>query len=515
MTKKTLLQKTADALTRFSYSAAEDKGRRKSPLTRIKHEQNILGKAKRERLQATAQDQNRDHSIVAWMVRKHLDYVSSFHFSFRTASPDANELDPKAQLDRLVNRIFKWHGAPRNIDFFGRFGRDELFRLFELEKVLCGDAAFIKLAELKLQAIESDCIAKGAINEKTPQADRLEYDKLNEAGLLVDDWGRVQKYAICNRGADGQSKNFDHLEDFDNVIFDAYWTRFSSQWRGVSPLSTAINTVADIHEALEYNIIKAKMHALFGIAFTRKSQDGAFGPASGVLTEQPDGSGGTVSPSTPPTTAEKTLNPTTINIIDLEPDEGVQTIESATPSAEFVEGIHLYAHIAMIALDIPVTSWDSRRSSFSARIADLNEYEVSCVAKRTKNRYVRQEYSNWVLETIWNDPQSPWPLRQVAERAGMQLRDVQEAVEWVPAGSPWLDKYKQVQGDQLAIGMALDNPIDAARRRGSDVFRNIEKTAQVLRYAEKMNVPILIGEQPVGYVDENAPVMANEGANNE
>jgi hypothetical protein len=248
------------------------------------------------------------------------------------------------------------------------------------------------------------------------------------------------------------------------------------------------------------------MHALFGIAFTRKSSDGSFGAASGVITEQPDGSGGTVDPSTPPTASEKTLNPNTINIIDLEPDEDVKTIESGTPSAEFVEGVHLYAHIAMIALDIPVTSWDSRRSSFSARIADLNEYEVSCVAKRTKNRYVRTEYSNWVIETIWNDPNTPWLLRQVAEKAGMSLRDVQEAVEWVAAGSPWLDKYKQVQGDQLAIGMALDNPIDAARRRGSDVFRNIEKTAQVLRYAEKMNVPVLIGDQPVGYEDEPEPI---------
>ena len=133
MFKGQLLDSSGNPM-QLSYSAAEDKGRRRSPLTRIKHEQKILGKAKRERLQATAQDQNRDHSIVAWMVRKHLDYVSSFHFSFRTATPDATDIDPKAQLDRLVNRIFKWHGAPANIDFFGRFGRDELFRLRRAER---------------------------------------------------------------------------------------------------------------------------------------------------------------------------------------------------------------------------------------------------------------------------------------------------------------------------------------------------------------------------------------------
>jgi hypothetical protein len=119
------------------------------------------------------------------------------------------------------------------------------------------------------------------------------------------------------------------------------------------------------------------------------------------------------------------------------------------------------------------------------------------------------------LETIWNDPESAWPLKALAEKAGMRLRDVQEAVEWVPAGSPWLDKYKQVQGDQLAIGMCLDNPIDAARRRGSDVFKNIDKTAQVLRYAEKKQVPILIGDTPMGYTEEIPTPENNGGTNNE
>jgi len=507
MSKKQMKQSPKVA-TKLSYGGAEDKGRRKSPLQRIRHEQIILPRMKRERLQATAQDQNRDHSIVAWMVRKHLDYVSSFHFSFRTADPDATDTDPKSKLDSLVNRIFRWHGAPRNIDFFGRFGRDELFRLFELEKVICGDAGFIKLDDLKLMAVESDMIAKGqAISDNVTESDKAEYQNVNDAGLLVDEWGRVVKYAICNRGKDGNGRYFDHLEPFPNMIFDAYWTRFSSQWRGVSPLSTAINTVADIHEALEYNIIKAKMHALFGVAITRKSEDGSFGAGSGAIDDQPN-----ATIALPVTAEQKTLDPRSINMLDLEVGEDVKMIESASPSTQFVEGMYFYSQIAMIALDIPVASFDSRRSSFSARIADLNEYEVSCNSKRTKNRYVRQEYSNWVLETIWNDPLTPWPLRQVSESAGYSLRDVQEAVEWVAAGSPWLDKYKQVQGDQLAIGMGLDNPIDSARRRGSNVFTNIEKTAQVLRYAEKLKVPILIGDTPMGYVETNPDLPPQGGA---
>ena len=226
---------------RFGYQAVQNKGRRQAPKSRVYHESEILTKTLRRKLQATAQDQARNQSLVAWMVRKHLDYVSKFHFSFRTG---------KDATDALVNRIFYWHGAPRNLDYLGRFGRDEMFRLFEMEKVLCGDAGLLKLPELKLQAIESDLIAKGTEAPK----------EVNNSGLVVDAKGRVLQYAICNRGTNGAECKFDHLEPATNLIFDGYWNRFSSQFRGVSPLSTAINTVQDIHEALEFNLIKAKMH---------------------------------------------------------------------------------------------------------------------------------------------------------------------------------------------------------------------------------------------------------------
>jgi len=493
----------------FGYQAVQDKARRQAPKTRIYHEGEVLPPKLRRKLQATTQDQARNISLVAWMTRKHLDYVSKFHFSFRTDKPDT---------DKVVNRIFKWHGAPRNLDYLGRFGRDEMFRLFELEKVLCGDAGLLKLDDLKLQAIESDLIAKGT--------DIPEGVKVNDSGLVVDKTGRVQQYAICNRGENGATCKFDHVEDAANVIFDGYWNRFSSQFRGVSPLSTAINMVQDIHEGFEFNLVKTKMHALLGVAIMRKAEDdGNVGPASGAKTITPwvaeahdwvaydycsyggkiyvcqtahsttsasvfatDLTAGKWSEDTTDTGLD--INPRAINMLDLNPGEDAKILESATPSSQFVEGSYLFIQIAMLALDIPVTSFDSRRSSFSARIADLNEYEVSSDAKRTKNRYVRKDYSDWVLATIWNDSQSPWQLRKIATADGLALRDVQEASEWIPSGSPWLDKAAQVKGDQLAISMMIDNSIDAARRRGGNVFENIDKQAIVQEYARKKGVSI-------------------------
>ena len=465
----------------FGYNAVEDKGRRQSPKPRVYHESEVLTKLKRRKLQATAQDQARNLSLVAWMVRKHLDYVSKFHLSFRTDT----------ELDALVNRIFRWHGRPENLDYMQRFGRDEFFRMFELEKVLCGDAAILKLPELKLQAIESDEITKG---DGAPA-------EVNDSGLVVDAMGRPTHFAICKRNPGtiaGSQYMHDHLEPRENVIFDAYWTRYKSQYRGVSPLSTAINTIQDLHEGFEWNQIKAKMHAIFGVAIMRKDDagDGNMGGASGATAE-------TASETANANGTTFDIDPRSVNLIDLNPGEDIKTVESGTPSSEFVEGSYLFIQIAMLALDIPVTFFDSRRSSFSARIADLNEYEVSNDAKRTKNRYVRQAYSDWVLEQIWNDPASPWRLREVAGKAGFnRLRDVQEEVEWVASGSPWLDKHNQLAGDELGISLGLDNAVDAARRRGGDVFHNIDRQAQVIEYAKARGVPLVTGRSADRTVDD-------------
>ena len=124
-------------ITEFGYNASVDKGRRQGPQTRPKHERRIKTPSVDKKLVATTQDELRNQALLAWMVRLHLDYTSSFHFEFRVEDQDP--------LNKLVNRIFQWHGAPRNIDVAGRFGRDEIFRMFELEKVTTGDAGLIKM----------------------------------------------------------------------------------------------------------------------------------------------------------------------------------------------------------------------------------------------------------------------------------------------------------------------------------------------------------------------------------
>lgn len=489
-------KKTPSKATQFDYDAVKTTNRRRKPTERLRAEHVILPDSKRKKLLSTVQDQIRNASTAAWMVRRHLDYVSKFKLQFRTG----NE-----QLDLLVNRIFRWHAQPRNFDVAERFGREEMFRMFELEKVASGDAAMIKTGDIKLQAIESDLIAYpsgGTLpKELAGQVDR-------DTGVVMDETrpGRIAQFCICNRGKEGIQVVFDHLEQSENVIFDAYYTRFSSQVRGVSPLSTAINSIQDVYEGVDFNLAKAKVHALFGIALMRDYSGAStdqeevyeFGGASGItqgLTESADGAPTSDAGTKQIEASLQEMKPNEMLMVDMDTKGRIDTIESKTPSAEFKDFTEFVIRLSMLALDIPYSAFDSKSSSFSSMIADQNMYEVACKWKREKNQWKRHEYSDWLLESIWNDEDSDWPLRQVAQAAGInRLRELQELVEWVPAGFPWLQKLQEVQGDIKAISVGLDNPIDACKRRGGDFFVNIQKTADAYNYADSLGVPLMIGE---------------------
>lgn len=505
---------------KLAYDATVDKGRRRSPSTKIAAEHVILPDSKRRKLLATIQDQIRNASLMAWMVRRHLDYVSRFRFQFKTGN---------GPLDALVARMFDWHAQPRNFDIAGRMGREEAFRMFEAEKVTAGDAAFVMLPGMKTQAIESDLLAYPTNGKKTGTLKNPTYANLNNAELANVDRetgavmstsapGKVDSWCICNRGWSGSTKAYDHLESSENVIFDAYYTRFSSQVRGVSPLSVAINTVQDLYEGFEWNLLKAKVHSIFGVALFRdyagassdQEEVSMMGGASGLTTGQDENAASasaSESGTKAITSSLQQLTPDSILTVDMETRGRIELLESKTPSSEFQAFSELMMRVAMLALDIPYTAFDSKQSSFSGMIADNNLYEVACRWKRDKNKWVRQSYSDWVLREAWNGEE--WGLKKVASAAGFsRLRELQEIVEWIPSGSPWLQKLQEVQGDIKAIAAGIDNPIDICKRRGGDFYENIIKTADAYAFAKSKCVPLVIGDSGQQTVEE---VMAASG----
>jgi len=422
----------------FSYHAVVDKKKRSAPLTTTRSEDKETNTTERRTLVATARDLPRNFAVAAWMLRKHLDYVSRFSFQAKTGN---DILD--AQIEALMAR---WSRA-RNCDAAGRHSLSRMIRLAECCRVLDGDVALVKLGDGRLQAIEGDRIAKPTVGDGAPGWDE---EKVT-AGVELNGTGAATRYCICKRSTMSQGNTslaFDRWVSAADVIFHGYFTRFD-QVRGVSPLSTAINTLQDLYEGFDYNLIKTKMHAMFGLAILR--QGGLTDGFDYAGTSTTNAEGNTV------TRYDYDLRPGLK--LELDPGDTIETIESKTPAAEFVAFCELMLKVALLALDIPYTFFDSRESSYSGARQDMLQYDEAAEVKRADNQEILNAITDWKL-AAWVDS------NELALPPGMPLTDVR--YEWQPAGLPWIDPLKEVEADIAAINAGLLSRTRACKARGYD-----------------------------------------------
>ena len=269
--------------------------------------------------------------------------------------------------------------------------------------------------------------------------------------------GRIKKACICRWNESGTKLEFDHMEDWDNLIYDGYFTDID-QDRGVSPMAAAVNRMKDTMEALEWTNLKIKLHALFGVAFARDGTTGLW-PSPNAEDERSATDTGQPTKSVSPQKG--------IMVFDLNPGETVDAIESKTPASEFVDYEQLSIRLALLSMDIPYTFFDSSKSSYSARIADANMYEFLARVKREKNRNVLQEYSDWKLRTwLLSDAPMFKPLQEAFNASNLTLRDLQRSVTWEGRQTPWIDKLKQLEGDEKEIAMGINSRRRIMKARG-------------------------------------------------
>jgi len=294
--------------TLFGYDVITDVKKRKQSSGVIKSEDDELKPHNRRKIISSSQDQIRNFSIAGWMIRKHLDYVSRFYFQAQTENDDLNEY-----MEELFN---DWSRAI-NCDIARRHNLRGLMRLFESHKIIDGDAGLIKINNGKLQGLEGSRIAKPTTGIP------ISYQKsITAQGLILNRWGAVEKYVINKRNSSG-SLEYDRLVDYNNMFFDGYFGRFD-QTRGISPFVTALASLQDCREAIEYQLIKAKMHAMFGVAITTEvvSDIGnGFHYSDGMAGGEPDED---------TEDYEFSLKPGLK--LNLKPGDKIDTIESKTPS---------------------------------------------------------------------------------------------------------------------------------------------------------------------------------------
>lgn len=499
MRLKTTAQLVAGRKYGLGYNSVDDSLRRRKPQNRTAPEISALDGSKRERGSATARDDRRNMSLLAWMIRRHLDNVSRFTPHIRTGDDTVNA---------ILRKALNWHGRRRQFDALGRHGRDEWFRMFEATKVISGDCGGLKATGLKLQGIEGDRIKQPGPTSSTPAKVKREDGteaEVSEEGLTFNPDGTWKEYCICKRsGTRGETLEYERLVPVNDMVFDAYWPeRFDSN-RGVSPLLQALSEAADVREVWEWLVLKAKASALFGLAFTRTGSDEMFPSQGDPNTAAPADE--STAYSSQVSTAIKSRG---IISLDLDPGDSVAEIESKTPNPQVISFTRELIRSILLALDIPFTFYDSLTASFSARIADRNEYEESCEWKRDKNICVLDDiYGDWVIPA-WVTADL-FGLGTAMSKAKIAVEEVAASLRWVPAGRPWLDRSNEMSGHILALAAGVTSTPRICSSYGDDAY---EIAREQKDYLDKAGIPLLYaqgGQVPVNDLLK----QAREGAIN-
>lgn len=434
----------------FSYDAAETKNRRKSVTVHTTSEDRILDHAKRAKVQASARDIARNYSIAAWAIRRHLDYVASFQFQMRTEDE---------ALDALIEERMERWSRPHHCDRSGRHGFRRLIRLTELMAIKDGDFGLLKLKSQQLQGIESDRLRNfTGLTETRANGQKWVH------GVRTDDAGRALAYAIHKRTNYGGFQ-FERTVPAANLCLHGYFDRYD-QVRGISPLVAGLNPLQDVYEAQTLALLKAKVLNLFALAFKRTA-DSAAGELSNETGKKSDYSvdfgGGPI-------------------VLDLDPGDEAQFLESQHPSGQFQDFHQLVVAVALKAMDIPYSFYDESFTNFFGSRGAWLHYERACADKRQALVDLLNRITTWwlTLEILDNGLALP---------RGMTIEDLDW--EWVPTGMPWWDPAKEIRGDLMAIGAGLDNPQRITKERGrGDWYDNVREIAKARKFAEQHQVEL-------------------------
>jgi lambda family phage portal protein len=441
------------------YDAVAAKNRRQAPTGILKSEDGENNPTERRKLLSAGRDINRNFALAAWMIRRHLDYVSTFNFQAKTGDPSLDD-----QLERLV----RWWSNPYNCDVTGRFSLQKMIRMAEMRRVIDGDVFLLKLRDGTLQAIEGDRV-------RTPDGglpDNLNKSQLTHGVRTAED-GTPEAYCICRRsrtsdaGNTGSAFEFERLVAARNIYHFAYYDRFD-QVRGISPLAPAFNTLRDVYEGFDYALAKLKVSQLFGLVFYREKDD-----AVGEVATSDDGTGYEVDFGKGPA------------LLDLEPGDKAEFLESKTPSAEFQSFTQSMISVALKALDIPYSFYAENFTNYSGARQALLQYELSAKIKRHDLIQMLDHLTNWRINL--------WIQDGVLPDAGYRW-------DWVPQGISWIDPLKEVNANIAAIQAGLTTRTRVLRQQGEDFYDTADEMADEVAYLVQKKLPVQL--PPVATLQE-------------
>jgi capsid protein len=453
-----------------TYDAVQSKNKRSAPTGILRSEDAELTQADRKKMLSASRTLHRNFAVAAWMIRKHLDYVSTFSFQARTGN-DA--------LDESLEKLVRWWGQPANFDVTGRFSLPRFTRLAEMRRTVDGDMGILKLNSALVQAIEGDRVRTpiGGLPADYSAADFIHGVRTNAAG-------RPLEYCICKRGATNDSSGaaatfqFERIIPARNLYHFGYFDRFD-QVRGISPLATAVNTLRDTYEGFDYALAKMKVAQMFGLVFYREATE-----MEEHHEEVADTLGATSTSSEDGTGYEVDFGRGPIKL-DLDPGDRAEFLEAKSPSTEFQAFSQTMVGVALKALDIPYSFYAENFTNYSGARQALLQYEQSAKIKRADVQAMLDHLTAWRVSLWIQDGVLP----------NVALTDVRW--DWIPSGVPWIDPLKEINADIAAIGAGLSSRTRRLKEQGIDFYELVDELAAEQKYLiDKGLAPALATTDP-------------------
>lgn len=447
------------------YDATKNAQRRKAPSTILRSEDAELKATARKSINNSARDLRRNLPDAAWAIRKHLDFTSTFTFQARTGD---------AALDAAIEAEIEERAKPYNCDLAARHPLYRMVRIAEASRTVDGDVFWLKLADGRIQAIEGDRVQTATKLPRKYKAEQFTH------GILTSKGGRAREYCVTKRNKTGSNFVFDKIFPAKWIIPHGYYDRYD-QIRGITPLSSALNSFRDLYESRSYALAKAKVAQLFGLTIYREASE-----QLGKLTTTDADGDGEPDPGGYQIDFEK--GPV---LLDLDPGDRAEFLENKTPSSEFQKFDRIIVGSALKSLDIPYSFYDESHTNFFGSKGALQQYLFSANIKRADVKLLLNSWIKWQLGIAVAAGRITLP-------ASISFSDLKW--EWVPAGLPWWKPLEEVKADIEAIGNGLTSTPRATAARGDDAYDIAAEEAKYRIYRAKLakEVEAEGGSMPTG-----------------
>jgi len=475
------------------YDASKSSKHRKSATIIQRSEDSELTKHERNQLNANTNEQHRNINLIGWMVRMYTRSISKF-------SPQS--MTGVAEIDIAIENLFKWHSKKRNFDIAERHGRDRAMMIFNISKIVNGDAIFLKTDDnAKLQGIQTDrlIVPNGA--------ESIEKGWTRKNGLKLDDQNKVIEYYIANRRRTSteSDQGFEKGRKIkaENVIFDGYFSSSFDQTRGISPLAPAINKMKDLNSGWGWLLKKVELQAMMGLIITETENaesKGAFETADDDTADYDS-----LDPNDDLTDAEKYEVKLKNGLYKLELNAGdeAKMLQDTSPNAEIMPWSELMIRIILACLDIPYSFWDSAKANYSAKRGDMAFFENAIGEKRKANIEVLEEYAEHLL--FFGNPTGKLKklldnIKKLCKKHDIDYNLIE--IEWIPGFNSWIDKYKESQGYEKEIAIGMNSTPRACKEKGLDAYELADEEAVYKKYRLDHGLPYIMG-MPGQQVEES------------